>query len=272
MMKRILLTFIATIVFLVASADYLQEGMIWQNDANAYNDWNGHLSDPTEPLFMSLVYIQGDTVVGGETYHKLYLRMFSQNDVKLTGGCSPRLYSLLREDNGRIYQIQNPGDTEAKLIFDFSLPVGSETEVCVEPKDLLTVKAGDHSICRIIVVEEFEIEMCGQKYTCKWVGVCYDEDPLYYYIWVEGIGYPKGIMFNTDIIYGGGNYPCNIYAPDGTLIYTTRDLPEFPEWPSGIEAVGVDKSADKAYDINGHNWKSGSKGIQIKNGKKSLIK
>lgn len=270
-MKRLFLTIVGAVVALVAAADCLQEGMIWQADCYIdRTEWPEYPESEADIYAMELRYIQGDTIVGGKTYHKIYSRMFSQGSViRFPQGCSPTLFSLLREDNGRIYQIQNHGDIEGRLIFDFSLSVGEKVEGCVLPKSLIQERDYEPLKLSKVAVEEFEVEMFGRKYTCKWIA-SYDGAQLVSYdIWVEGIGYAYDGLFESRS-YGGRNPRRSVYAADGSLIYCTRDFPEISDYPSRIEMVEYDGSLEKAYDINGRIWTPGSKGIQIKDGKKSL--
>ncbi len=266
--RTILIAFLG-MAALGVNAESVLDGMIWQNDYYVdYKDSNGERQE----ALSSTVYLsaEGDTIVGGYTYKKIYERYFRHGASPwFNKGCLPTLYTLLREDNGKIYFIENHGDTEGKLLFDFNIEEGE----IVETYDFRRLDDYMSSITyKWTGLKKTEVISEGITYPAMYValyddysGNCCNES-----IWVDGIGLPIGCMFSWDSSYGGTTPVKTIYSAEGEIIYYTGNLSLDELYPAGVENIYASDSSDEAYGINGMKMSKDSKGIHIYRGKKVM--
>ena len=84
-------------------ASFLKEGKRW-NYVSTNHLFGSHIE----------FIVQGDTLIGGETYKKLYVA---------TNEGTPTYYCAMREKDGRVYRVDKGLDNE-RLLFNFSAEVG----------------------------------------------------------------------------------------------------------------------------------------------------
>ena len=107
-MKNVKLLLVMSIILMchgvqAQDASFLKEGKRWN-----YVSTNGLFGSHIEFI------VQGDTLIGGETYKKLYVA---------TNEGTPTYYCAMRENDGRVYRVDKGLDNE-RLLFNFSAEVG----------------------------------------------------------------------------------------------------------------------------------------------------
>lgn len=250
-------------------ADCLAEGTVWQYDYSSEVELdNGEKI--YNVTFTRIFESKGDTIVGGETYHKIYTRGFEH--ITPTPIYQPRylsyLYTLIREDNGKIYFIENHGDTEGKLLYDFNLKEGEE----VEAWDFQYLDSTTPSMSWIRKCLKTDvIESCGISYLAILTAIYYapSEEYVNEEYWIEGIGKSRGAMFGENFLYGGYVAPKTIYTLEKGLIYNTMDLSKWED-DLGVDPVVDQHDGAAAYAVDGIRVTEDSRGIRIKRGKKIM--
>lgn len=261
-MRKLLLIVCLLMTAGMCRAQFVSKGTVWQND----------MQDMTE--FLS---IKGDTVVGGNVYHKVYSRYFNHEgayDKFQFYPSADRLFSLIREDNGKIYFIGNHGDTEGLLLYDFNLEIGDEAVVYSFENlnnDLIPFR---HIVK---VVSEDYFDMCGIKHTGKWVkvydGMNYtsitDKGYMREEFWIDGIGKAFSGTFSRGPLYGSGNPCVTIYNANGSMVFYDGAVPDrFSSGNSGVPDIPVDDNKKGVtYGMDGVRSNGADKGLYIRDGK-----
>ncbi len=125
-MKKTLLLFVSVVCCLsagslAARADVpvrpmLEQGKTW---VYVYHHFEDTQTGYDESQWLSFYTLNGDTVIGGRTYMKMY-RWDDRNWKK-------KYYGAFREDEeGRVYMYGNDGDQQDFLLLDFSLHFGDD--------------------------------------------------------------------------------------------------------------------------------------------------
>ena len=207
-MKKILLIIFSTVSLQVYSQTNIYHPF---PDSNAVWNiaWGGAFSPFTE--YYSTM-IQGDTAIGGLTYHKLvipYIKIYGDTS-SLKPIQYPGYVGCIRQDTSlrQVYYI--PSDSTAEqLMFDFSLKVGD------------TVHAKNSLICGLVTdgdtIYAVDSILTAGSYRKFW-RVVKDGADLYGYI--EGIGYVFGLRENC---FCGRDSPCFFdfcFQQDGSTQYT----------------------------------------------------
>ncbi len=166
------------------------------------NEWNT-LSVVTPGLYIESYtnyfnWCSGDTIIDGVRYTKI---------MGTTDGDNPRLFTLLREEEGKVWNKELNIQTEV-LLYDFSANVG----------DTLRIGNFDEEL----VLDSISIEQIGGVDRKKfWFGLEYDflGEPYAVETWIEGIGSSFGLLCSG---YWGitGGYICALcFHQNGELIW-----------------------------------------------------
>ena len=208
-MKSVFLffAFIASGLPVYGQGDYrplLKEGKVWQE----------HISSSPDYKWVHTYSIDGDTLIDGEKYYKLYKQTSLYTITQM--GAEPELetaYDIqyetaLKEDAGRVYSYYN-GNTS--LLYDFNLKTG---DIAFET---------NLSITSVTKVDT--IIVGGNKYRRLWLTETYKSNSQVKYTgyWVEGIGSMYGIMTS----HGWDAIPISLLDgcyEDGTLIFSAEDF------------------------------------------------
>ena len=192
-------------------------------------------------------WCSGDTIINDVRYAKL---------MGTTDGDNPRLFSLLREEYGKVWQRRLNNQTEV-LLYDFTSNVG----------DTLRVGIFDE----YLVVDSISIEHIGgvdrKKY---WFGLEYDfiGDPYAVETWTEGIGSSFGLLCSGYWGIVGGYYCALCFHENGELIWQNpeydactvtavednqdSDITIYPNPTSGMIVIeGSDVAEVQVYDFLG---------------------
>ena len=191
---------------------FLQEG----------NEWNT-LYVMTAGLFVEsytnyVNWCSGDTIVGGIRYTKL---------MGTTDGDNPRLFTLLREEGGKVWERLLNNQSEI-LLYDFSANVGD------------TLRIG--YVAEEIILDSISIEQIGgvdrRKY---WFELEYGflGEPYAIETWIEGIGSSFGLLWSGSEGIVGGYYSALCFHQNGELVWQN------PEYDAcTVTAIKENKDSD----------------------------
>ena len=196
-----LLLFLLPLHKLAAQDSYrplLKDGKTWELLGRAANFEEVRLTQ----------YVDGDTIVDGEHYYKMYTRMAVANTGEVITVSGP---ILMQEEGGRVWELRNDtkGNMTRWLLYDFGLSVG----------DTFTSMGSD--VVRLTAIDNIKVgEQLFRRFT---FGVVDDglAAPIY---WVEGVGSLHGPM--ESVVYGqvGVSYKLRACYEDGACIFTGDDF------------------------------------------------
>ena len=163
------------------------------------NEWNT-LYVASAGLFIEgysnyVNWCSGDTIIDGVQYTKL---------VGTKDGDNPHLFTLLREEDGKVWTRFN-NQTES-LLYDFHANVGD------------TVRIGYEEL----IVDSISIEQIGGiDRKMYWFGLGYDfiGEPYAVETWIEGIGSNFGLLYSGTEHLVGGYYVGLCFHQNGDLIW-----------------------------------------------------
>jgi len=198
-MKRHLIILAAMLIFSAVQAqDYepiIQEGNEWHTLDVIVNP-----GFPPNDYYSTLVHwLSDDTLVDGVRYTKV---LETRN-----GEGTPRLATLLREENGKVWKRKSATDI---LIYDFTAQVGD------------TLRFGDFQEFDYFVVDSISIEQIGGTDRRKfWFGLEYDfmGEPVAVETWTEGIGSDMGLLFSGWYYTTGGYYKALCFHQNEELVW-----------------------------------------------------
>lgn len=237
----------------------VEEGRTWEvasilytfnEPQNGYQDIHGKWGKGSVDCYK----ICGDTIVGGKSYKKLL-----RNNA---------YYSCLRQEEGKVYQIESYEDTEI-LLFDFDMKEGDIMQGRNEFDELK--------------IKKVDTILVGQVYRKRYFIEDPDEHihPMggYYDIWIEGIGSSRGpidgFWWNVDTSNGKILQTC---SQDDKELFC-RDY--FFASAQGADGNGTDAihgitplKAPTVYDLHGRRLAGNpsSHGLYIKANKKYLTR
>ena len=283
-MKKITLFCLITIMSLTAygqQSSMLTDGRVWY-----YDNWVGEV-DGEYAAFSSMVFIYGDTIVGGHECKKLYstperLHIYSPwectyfKDMELSG----RFISAWYEEEGKVYRILE-GSTEPELMFDFGLSTGDK----LPQNETLTYSYGDY-----VTVTEAKFGNYPQEEPIAYRCMRFTNDNGQTSDWslVEGIGGNEGILYTEfqHILEGEIYFELEKFQyciqyflghevdgyPAYRCLFTRKDFPKGNA--TNMKSVRQTAGASSVfYDLQGRRLATPpTKGIYIQNGKKIVVK
>lgn len=242
-----------------SSSILVEEGRTWEvasilytfnEPHDGYQDIHGKWGKGSVDCYK----ICGDTIVGGKSYKKLL-----RNNA---------YYSCLRQEEGKVYQIESYEDTEI-LLFDFGMKEGDIMQGRNEFDELK--------------IKKVDTILVGQVYRKRYFIEDPDEHihPMggYYDIWIEGIGSSRGpidgFWWNVDTSNGKILQTC---SQDDKELFSRN---YFFASAQGADGNGIDAihgvtpiNTSSLHDLQGRkmNAELFPKGLYIKDGKKVLMK
>lgn len=171
---------------------FLQEGNEWNSLSVGMIGWD---------IISYTNYVNwcsGDTIIDGVLYSKI---------MGTTDGNNPRLFTLLREEEGKVWNKELNIQTEV-LLYDFSANVG----------DTLRIGNFDEEL----VLDSISIEQIGGVDRKKfWFGLEYDflGEPYAVETWIEGIGSSFGLLCSGYWGITGGYYCALCFHQNGDLVW-----------------------------------------------------
>ena len=198
------------------------------------------------------LFIQGDTIVGGRTWKKLY------HDH--TPGAVPEYAKALRKEEGRVYELTDDGGS--RLLLDFTLTRGNGYDADGSYKEVIatdTLISGDHAHYRLIL-QAFE-DGLPTKLT-SWIRSVGSD----YGIDADGAWSRQDIMAheNATILYGSPYLFIGCLKANGQLLYGKR-----PSTPTSVTARTTTAHPATFFDLQGRRLpQQPQRGVYIKNGRK----
>ena len=223
----------------------IQEGNEWNTLTVITDYW------PNYTYINEVDWCSGDTIIEDVRY-TIIMRTINED--------SPRLFSLLREENGKVWYrgLYNEYQTDI-LLYDFTAQVG-DTILDSEP----------YLFGYYFVVDSISIEHLGgvdrKKY---WFGLEYDYagEPYALETWIEGIGSDWGLLTSGSHIYCGSYSRALCFHQNGELVWynpeygacTVTGVEEIMEpisiYPNPAKDMlhinGVDNEMVSVYDDSG---------------------
>ena len=127
--------------------------------------------------------INGDTIIGSHTYHKLYIPFVQKtgDTIHCSSMHTSGYQGCIRQDipNKKVYYIL-PNDTIIRLLYDFSLQIGNSV--------INYVRYG--GACCGIKVANIDSILVGSTYRKRWL--CADTNFYFSYSFIEGVGNKEG--------------------------------------------------------------------------------
>ena len=245
--------------------------------------WNSRVGIVPENIYYNSV--DGDTLIGGESWKKVY------NSMYMPGTHTPTYYAAIRDVGRKVYAIAK-GSNRPRLLYDFGLKeddmvmcgVEGNTFGCLLDKDEKVDTLMGFPFISFLMVECIDtIEVCGLKhrrFTLTLLDAfqeCFQngEDRVFQknIVWVEGVGSGAGPFSPWLPIPPEGSLFLSCYVNKDRVFYS----PGFYE-NSELSAIGTTlfNKDDEGfiYDIQGrnHSGQPTNKGIYIQNGKKVVVK
>ena len=241
--------------------DYFAGNPEWRQELT----WGGAM--PCLEIYNYVYYLNGDSIVDGHTYKKLYKRgehEYNWMAPPPAGNCSGSytynfFYVLIRQDSLRVYIRQ--GNNDEALLYNFDLAVGDTL-----PETYFMMNDN-------VVVESIDSILVGESYRKIFNLECpYMYEPLEL---IEGIGFTQGFLeyipdwypaqlicftLNGTTYYPGYGEPCdltvNIHNPE----ILNGGLEIFPNPSAGNISVKFNSGSKmmvnvKVSDISGRNLK-----------------
>lgn len=225
-------------------------------------------------------YIEGDTIIGDQTWKKVYANYYDQPEFSY--------YAAIREEGDKVYGIAT-GNEEQRLLYDFGLNVGDELMwkeeflpdgmakfyYLVNREDYHSVDVAAH---RVTVEEIDTIHVHGYElrrlilmsnYGLKTLSTT----PIFkypYFVWIEGIGCEGGLFVSGRKVT---DY-CELYCMmNETVIFEYDDF-HVPGISDGIQGViPACHNENAIYDLAGRAiQQTQQKGIYIRNRRKYIAK
>ncbi len=223
----------------------------WYRNSNPYISVNG---------VDSRMVLKGDTVIVGKVWKKLYYIE--------TPGSVPVYAKALREEGGRVYELQRDG--HERLLLDFTLGIGDRyvpgdgRDKCLEVIAVDTLLSA--GIARRRLVLQQYVNNVETNLTT----------------WTEGVGSECGIdqpalWSDMGTLYQNGHHTSDYYwqmfsgsaDKDGNCIYGT-----IPSNETGVIMIPYNAQPDShTFDLHGRRLQGKpGKGMYIENGRKVIVK
>lgn len=244
--KILLLLLVATCVNAMAF-DCFKEGTVWVQEEFG-------TSSPELITGLNTFVIEGDTLINGKTYMKLYNISDEEPSRKILMNC-------LRKDGDKIFFLPYKGATEEVLMYDFGMKEGDTAEIGFLPPILNEESYAVRTQIKCVGISamtigdnEFEI-MELEEYNDDF-SMCWGKGK-----WIKGVASMNGLTRNGNFeLDGGGSNLIRVVVDEQTII----ELPTL-----SIDSITAEpKAADGLrYKLDGTLFQDGDKGFYIQNGK-----
>ena len=154
-------------------------------------------------------FIEGDTLIGGEAYKKLYTL-----DAYMYKTTEPVYIGALREEGAKVYFVRS-GHENVEFLYDFDLPVGGTMhyghyDATAVARDVITVKGIER---KRVKVKEIQTDSDGEGANEGLTGY-----------WVEGICSTSGLLEPAQFDTGLNISKLLAVYEDGKCIFTGEDF------------------------------------------------
>ena len=275
LMKKVfsLLLFLAVQTVLFAQGDnyipFVEEGKVWYcGYSHPGVTFHATAEDPSAKGIDCIFTMQGDTVINGKTYKKVYCQF-----KEYYGDEEQHYYCAVREENYRVYIVEEDA-TEEQQIYDFS--DWGETIIFTHND----IKYGRDGGKRRVKFLPGQVEFSIARFRGEELNFSYGRG-----IWVVAVGAPYNNPFskdNLDLYYRDvepkfGKYiDVRTCMKDGEYIYMDDWRTSHGSPITSIDDISpVDNSPidSPLYDLQGrHLTSQPSKGVFIKDGKKVVVR
>ena len=216
----------------------LEEGKVWTYHYHGYNGREFNVGR----------IIDGDTIISGQAYKKIYDKVGGQYQY------------ALREEGKKVYMVDDHYETES-LLYDFSKDAGDVIDELVYP---LIVASVDTIDIDGVKFRRMRVQDANQPVE-EWD----DEMINMYNFWIEGVG--SECLLESSI-RGNGNYYNLLSCQINGRVYTQQEL-----LATGIDEVKTEKSKQKGqnssvYNLYGQRINRLQKGLNIVDGRKVVVK
>ena len=277
MRKLILALIIVTFITGAKSQnDYislLSEGKVWHETADY-----GAIRMECE------VYLDGDTIIDGDTYRKLYERS-TIHRMGIDGSSaevSPHKLRLpVMEEGKRVYAYLH----SKRLLYDFTMQVGDSLKFSdnewVKVNAIDTIAVGDMHYRRFHLTQMQDKASAYKQMTGKDLPEGEPRIECEETYWVEGIGSQKGLTSLFGWVGEARAYAnmsiLDYCLEDGACIFTEDDFAAPPYKQDGISgtrpATQTATGSSSTYDLQGHPLNSTLRpGIYIQQGRKRVVR
>lgn len=253
---------------------FVKDGKLWAYEESGRTD--ERIGDVTAQYYQVTKYnirIDGDTIVGGKTYKKVYKDDISidkellytspkdaeknmEKHVHIDANTTALYPELLREADKKVYALKaTEVDNSEYVLYDFSAAAGEMVSELL-PGERLYVNNVDTIYVNDIYYRRYNVVQ--------------DQNEYVKYVWVEGIGNPS-YLFEPVASGINSEWSCKMTAcyEDNQRIFTYNDF-FVPDYTAGVSSAIQDRKREKViYDLQGRRLaKEPAKGIYIENNKK----
>lgn len=240
---------------------FAEEGKTWRVERRKINDMDNHTDAPS--IFEQYV-LEGDTVINGTKYTKLY--------AVEEGSGQKTLLSVLREDGfGKVCFLPYDGATQEKVLYDFDTRLGAGSHSAHYKMNSNggrpTSKAEDEDkYVKFNIQDTHLIESNGFYFAI--FNAKEETDAQKDYTYVESVGCIMDPFRNISEDYVSHVVECSV---GGKVIYTEK---MWKEPVAGIEDVRAEKTGDRGiYDLSGRRiYQVPRHGVYIRNGQKYIMR
>ena len=197
-------------------ASLVKEGKQWE-----------YISGDVAPTFHYLYTIQGDSVISGKTYKKMY---------KSKDKGVAQYVSAFREEDGKVFKLHK-GSDEEYMLYDFNAEVGAVVyhqandiaDIYLTVRDIDHVPVGDEERKRMILTMTEILNGGTEKHE-------YPDNV----VWVEGIG-SIGLFDSpeTAFVSGGSGWLLGCFE-DGSKVFSQENF--YPEREIPYENLTIDEA------------------------------
>ncbi len=264
----------------VAYHPFVKESKVWNCQTIKRQSESGSVYALYQVTTNFSLYIDGDTVIGGQSYKKVYetvktvdKQLLYTSPAEAAQGMEEVVHQdvntttlhrlFLREADKKVYALNtrpsSGADATEYLLYDFSLAAGDKVP-------------SEFPIAGTFISSVDTITAQGRYYRRYHLGP--REYGGYEPLWVEGVGHPGGPFNSISIMTNDGAvYKLLSCYEDGECIFTYEDFNQ-PGLTAGVEppVTNVREPTGAVYDLLGRRLAAPpKKGVYIQDGKKILI-
>lgn len=227
--------------------------------------WNYRAEDSFGDGYDIQFFIEGDTLIGGEAYKKLYTI-----DEPRYNTTEPVYCGALREERTEesiAVDFVRAGHENPEMLYNFSPLLGDkyyygESYGTVADLDEIEVRG----------VKRNRIKVVATDAESPWPE---EEDATGY--WVEGIGSSAGLLTPIDFLTTGHAYTLQSCIEDGQIVFTGADFAGSGNAPTGVNVgeMASKKESNQVCDLQGRKMAGPSRlsrGVYVVNGKKYVVR